>query len=1156
MQNKLRVRLLALACLVTLAGCSANNGGGNSSGSNNTLMSEEITETKRPLFMDELGVVPTKGSYLININNLSAKNYTLDSIKITDAKGNDQSSLLAVSGQMCERLVANGSCSLEFSPHTATAVTLLLTANLRDNKNELHQVQQIVRISDKLGSDSGISFATEFDEVVTEKGDYRVTIPVILNEDFDKVEAFNGSLLCEAGNFKKGSTCTYHISGHALSDNTLVSANISGYRNGSLVAEQTNNLDVRIAAMPFLVLSQDVSLNANGESEASIVVYNDGNKEATAITYTHTLPGGVIIPGNCATIPASSMCTIKVKAKSETHGSGRVTATYDMPSRKVGTNISYTGTTNAGAQIIGAGSLENTLINNNATTTITITNIGKNNLSDFAASLVNSGNGMQVDSGSSTCPTILIPGTSCSLIVKYFPTQAQSNAEASIVVTAKYKGEQGQINSYVTRHTISYSAINPKNVLTISSPINMSIIANESQISTQAIKIIRTYTGVLPLRLNGIDFNKSVRALSFVAAGKGGCTSTITLSNESPSCDVVLKYGTVSSSTPITESGIVVNVTYTVSGTSERLASSQFSVQAHPAAAKIELKSIESSGTPLKLTGKGTSGEPYNFVALSRGQVLKLSYTFKNTGNIAATNVNIGTGFEGIEFPYGVEVASNTCGRGIGAATIKLEPNAECKLVLNIPDEVIFNDIAHANNGLPIQNGKVQLPLSINYTDINGAHTSSEASKYISFSRNWAGVKYVTKTVTKTNNAWHVVLKAIVEPVLASYYPINISILQTANSHLDKAINVKGCTIKATDSKTCEDLSFDLPLDSYPLSGDVLVETELNGTGIDAKDKLRANHDVAYSDAKASAIVTKMWSQPKFKGIISRGRGESFSFEARFFKSPSILSYTIKPKNLSSGIKVDLQIPANAGERCDVKNMCEAIGVVTLPSNLPQTESPVPYSFSFDVDLMDQNNVVQSSIHLSEFGQYVATMFESSSLVKWQSSSSVNGYQEFISQDFKPLNPSDAGKGFLVHHDAVLLDGPLSFFSGSLNPYQYANSVLTVNAVDVNASKQNQLIKIYAAVLNDGLGQYPLGSQLTPAKRKFHINLYSTNTRPAYKLYSSAGEEHLVFQGDGQTTGLDYLPNKNVPAGRYLATFYFLLNGNPIKIDLDMTYLK
>lgn len=543
MKNKIRdYRAKLLAVTLLLSGCSgsAPNSGGQPAPAADA---EDILAISNPVFMDSLGVVPTKGSYLINVNNLGDKNYSLESVKITDSNGKDQSALLAVSSQMCQRLTANGSCSIEFSPRTASSATLLMTVNLRDSNNEPLKVNQVIRMSDALGANTGISFATELGEVVTEKGDYRITIPVVLNEDFDKVEAFNGSLLCNGGAYKKGNTCTYLISGHALSDNTVVSAKISAYQADNLVFAQAENTTIKIAFIPHLVMSQGVKLQANGESAATIVVYNGGTADESSISYTTNLPGGKLTSNLCGAIKTGKMCDITLQAVSETHGVGNVTAAYGE-SRQVSTRIAYSGTTKAELKFEAetGDSLENVLLGETANKTIKIKNTGKNGLQAFTVSLLNAGKGLTLDS--SDCNRSLAAGGQCSIKINYTPTEAKASSFAEILVTTKYNGGQGELKAYTIRRDIKYSAIDSQNVLAISSPANMTIVADDVSTAKQSVTINRTSAGSLDVNLKSVGLNKIVDKLNIDNSSSCKTTNSI-LSESKPGCTSDLSYGPV-----------------------------------------------------------------------------------------------------------------------------------------------------------------------------------------------------------------------------------------------------------------------------------------------------------------------------------------------------------------------------------------------------------------------------------------------------------------------------------------------------------------------------------------------------------------------------------------------------------------------------------
>lgn len=1141
---------------MTLAGC----GGGTDSKSTTTPGIDHGSSAPviAPLYMDALGIVPTHGSYTIHVNNLGDDHYTLESISVTDAKGKDQSGVIKVAGAMCQRLTAKNSCSIEFTPKTAKSTSMIMTVKLKNSKGELETVRQMIRISDKLAGTKGLSFEPQLGNVVTASGDYNIAIPVTLNEDFDKVEAFNGSLSCNSAGFKKGNACTYLISGHALTDNTTLSAQLTGYRNKKVVSSQSNNITVRTGSRANLLLAPDISIVGDGATPSDIMVYNTGNAEVTGITYDKNLPEMVLSSTACATIAGSGSCLITATVASETHASGYVEATYKPVSTAAttstaGANVTIHGNTNIGLTLIHAhGDFEDTLVGDYDGYGLEIYN-NQNKLTNLKYSLLNPGKGMEIVNPGS-CPTELEANSTCQITITYEPTAHQAPANAEILITGTYIGTHGETKTYKIKHTVPYSAVATTNVLAITKPHDLHVIAGEipenGGADSTTATISRTIAGNLGIKLTALGFETPITDLA-ITNPAGACTVGEVLTKDHTSCIAHINYGPIAVPRTTNSTKLKVDYTFGRNNTKGQVLSQSFDAKVDTAHADVRLLTpvvMEHGGHDVH--GDGSFATPYQFTALKGLAPVSLTYTFKNTGNVDALDFSLNKGSMAHSFPIGVKVSSNTCSPTPGSIRT-LTKNETCTVVVEVPDSAFLfqSDIANTSSTVIPQNAGIQLPFSVNYTDVGGnSYNEAEATQYVQFNRNWANVSYATTSIVKAEGKWHIVIKATAANT-GSHFPITIKPLTDAETHMDQADKADECTILNATDNTC-DVNIELAVNKHHAEDDNFIVTmEVTNPGL-ANDIIHDNHVVAYSDALATVNVTKMWEQPKFKGIISHGAGENLPFEVEFLIPEASGAHTatvIAHDDISGANFVTTIISdtckvhtVNSVGKCTIKGNIKM--PATVVSNLP---TPVNYKMKLDLELNEnvpevvaptpdvtatastRNTAKHLSYTMQESGQTVISL-----------NNKVNETQTF-SQQFGGYD------WFNVYIDDTILQGPINSAATGANT---GFNAIKINANNV-ATGQAQNIFVYASRANGGYNNYLITSSQGSQARISYMQLSTKMTNSdGWNLYLSPTTSLVLYD---RTLG-DL--NAKVPAGHYKATFFLRLSGNqPIKVDLDWT---
>ena len=172
-----KLKALSIAVLL-LSGCS-NTGSPNSSGAPQT--SEEATIIENPVRLDQLGVLPASdssaASYLLQLTNYGKEKYTLESVRAIDLTTGKDSTLVSVASQACSIVSANGSCSIQLTPHTNKSAEAKLEVKVKAPSGEIKTLVQLIRISGKLSSNNGgIVMLNDVDRIITEDGNYSLAL--------------------------------------------------------------------------------------------------------------------------------------------------------------------------------------------------------------------------------------------------------------------------------------------------------------------------------------------------------------------------------------------------------------------------------------------------------------------------------------------------------------------------------------------------------------------------------------------------------------------------------------------------------------------------------------------------------------------------------------------------------------------------------------------------------------------------------------------------------------------------------------------------------------------------------------------------------------------------------------------------------------------
>lgn len=912
---------LVLALLIL--GCSQ---GGFSSGTNPSTSDggESIKNNVDTISFDEVASIPllknaNSGSYLVKISNTFDQKYFLKKIRVINPlTEKEDSSLATINAKLCSSIAANSSCSLNVTSLLNKSGSFIIEASISGEDKQLKTIRQIIRVSDKIVPNNGIAFKNDITKIVTANGQYSLSIPVRLTENFDDIKATNGSLVCNGG-FTKNSSCSYLLSGDTLGDNTLVETKLTGYRKGKVVSSTTYTTRVATAVSANLLLSQPadivISRNKAGEGEEApetnnrsiLTVYNSGNYNATNIAskiINGTLQ--IVTGGNttCKTLLAPhSNCNIEIEAFGQSNGNGSIQIDYRPHDGKdvtaltnISANILYMISGEAVPGILFehiGGGLQNTARGTTSTRDIRVSNNGWYNLTNLKFNLNpdNNANGSFVIAPTGSKHSCSIDGTQglvtqnpleaatrtdrtdevatptsfCEVRISYTAPATDVDGNVALTVAGNYQESQGTSHSYSNTASYEYSAINSFNVLTISPihAVNLSAPPNEPD-NIDVEEFLLTNTSSQGLVFGTLDFASPLLGVTRPTDAIPDtvvCDSGNTLAGFA-SCTVRIEYRPTAA-TP--GAGTKFNIPVAKIGDVD---TSDTVVHTIP----IWVVSADGAGgisnINTTVTARDSAGvvvantdpinNPYAFV-LSNGNLIDFTYTFTNTGS-PAMHFNVATS----SLPVQAEIVADrtTCAVGSNIENLgNVAPDNSCNVVVRVPraSAVAAGLITDANTT------EISLPYS--WTDSAGVNRENNKgnNRQVTITTGWASRLTATATGSfiADNGERLPVYRVTVNTTitgLATGSGIANDAVITVTPVFTGASNVQTCTLSNSTTATvltCPS-TFDLPA-SMP-QGEYSVVVRLTaGTGATAStQQTTATLDVIRGIMFLSAPLTAL----------------------------------------------------------------------------------------------------------------------------------------------------------------------------------------------------------------------------------------------------------------------------------------------------------
>lgn len=878
-KNIAKISAVALSAAVVI-GC---GGGTNGTTSSNNTTNDIIGNGT--VYLDQLGVVPVrngyKSTYLLRINNGTASSYTIESVKVTDITGSkDQSDIVKLVASVGKEIPANGS-SIQFSPQLAISGDVLLTVILKAADGKSQVLHQLIRMSDQVGSSAGVGAINDIGQINSKDGSYSISVPIILTQDFDKVSAANGSVLCSAAGFKSGNSCTLLIKGKALADHTIVNTRISGYRDGHEVAFSDGGVLIEKVEAANLLISHGVKVKADGKESASITVFNSGNSPATNLQVTGLQKLSVINSDACSQVGADNACEYKVTATSEVNGNEPFTVNYNG-NQNVTTNIGYKAE-KPQMDITNEinGSLINTLINDGPNqVTITLTNNSSRNLQNMKVSLPAAAKGFTLGGDCS--------GTmkdTCDITVDYEPKDIINDAILNLNITGTYTSVDGIVKQYFTTVGIPYSAVILDHILTIT-PNNGSgdLLATIGQ-GAEADFTIRNTAKKLTAGVDMIRLEKAVKGLSLEFSSCGSSKFSLKAQDN---CGIKVRYALQPNI--VARESNEIRVDYNINGQAVLGRSAPFISEVTAGDRAAIMTKVTAENKPIGMTEKN---DTYQFTALSNN-ALTLRYTFSNKGNQDAAKFNV-TGI-----PFEAEVVDDKC-HITGSQVGIIDKNGACYIDLKIPASSFLEQQASFESDALLM-ANVELPIRYSYIDNAGSKPSeqqiNDIKRNVNFNRKWATIESIVSDVELVRDPangdyWlatykttvNVDQKMITDGLVT--YPLTMTPYW---QHKPDSVVFTDCKINDASSNKC------IATAKFPLSvfGEhkLKLEIELAGAGMSPSDKLYAP---VFTELKNIAMVTlsKPFSSNTqgivpyghFKDKVIYAHNEKYPFEMVFDKS-------------------------------------------------------------------------------------------------------------------------------------------------------------------------------------------------------------------------------------------------------------------------------
>lgn len=834
--NKKINYLALLGSVVILNGC---GGTGNNTSSNN-LDPKPILEN--PVRLDQLGVLPASNSsvasYLLQLTNYGQDKYTLDSVRVIDLATGKESKLVSVASQACSTVSVNGSCSIQLTPHTLQSADVKLEVNLKDKLGAKTKLVQLIRISGELSANKGgIVMLNDVSRIITEDGNYSLSIPVVLGEDYDEIKASNGRLICNTSAYQKGSSCTYQVSGKITGNFAAVSTRLEGIKAGKTASVQEASTKVEVAKGAHLLLSHGTEIN-HPDVSGEITVFNSGNTEATNVLASVEDNSGLKLDTTAAsqcgtTLAANDSCKIKVDVVSINNGHDSLKVAYEDNGTNytVGTNIRY-NVANALAGIKfneKSNNLANAIIHGKTREAIIeVENTGNRDLIGakyYLTPSAKSGLNLEttaIDGCDLSGSAVLAPGAKCNVSIKYIPTVPGVDKTINFVLNSKYIDENGQSHSLLNSYALVYSAtevssanlelkkISGNDVLSISNDD----ISNDS--ATWSLRNTLAADENLPASEVNIGLNPAtIDGLKIAPTEPAECPLGTATINGDSACDYTVTYGPTKLDRTLTDIALIADYTLDSKALSNNAEFKLVSSAVPEPKITIEVRLFKPAGVAVEGGLPNSPTDPHSFVAVNSSYI-PVEYKFINDGSKAAKDFNVDIG----NLPFGTSVLSKDCPVGLEAVTFDV--GQSCTVTVRIPDQNLVNSRPNLLAG-SLNSAIIKLNLSYSYSN-NGKIYNGQAKDdyYIKFSRLWTNVSHniLATDVTDSSYNFQVVTK-VVEPRYTSKisYPITVT---PVLKHPIPGVILKSCTIADKSKDSCIN-EISLPKDLFLPSSDLLV---------------------------------------------------------------------------------------------------------------------------------------------------------------------------------------------------------------------------------------------------------------------------------------------------------------------------------------------
>ncbi len=309
---------VALLSATTITGCTS---GGGSAASKADGTGTAVTR-HNPITISPMASIPAAGvghEFSLRINNDSKQNYTVDKIEVIDPlteKSAEKQVVLNTAA--CDKVAKGSFCTVGFKPLVANSSAYIIKATLSSG-TQTETASQLIRINQKMVARDGIYFNNDINEIMADSnGKYSLSLPIVLNQDFQSIKVTNGRLDCESKS--KGSACTYTLAGSVSADKSLVATNVELITPSKTYSSTTTQIKsdtlVRTNRPNYarILLSQPLDIKAEldgTQTPAKIVAFNLGNESATNVTVSSS--SGFTATSDCNTLLSpGSTCGINV----------------------------------------------------------------------------------------------------------------------------------------------------------------------------------------------------------------------------------------------------------------------------------------------------------------------------------------------------------------------------------------------------------------------------------------------------------------------------------------------------------------------------------------------------------------------------------------------------------------------------------------------------------------------------------------------------------------------------------------------------------------------------------------------------------------------------------------------------------------------------